>query len=132
MNNTAARWIRIVVLAEGVYWLLTGLALLLLPRLFYNSVGDFGVYNQHYMGDAGAFAAGLGLGLIIAYRDPVRHRALIAIAVIASLIHVANHLYDDFLSGEGFPRHFLLETLPLLGLALLLAAAWYWSRKAVA
>src|SRR5258708_4564196 len=93
MNKSRTNWIRIVVLGEGAFMLVTALALLFVPRLFYADIGDFGTYNQHYMGDAGAFSAALGIGLIIAARDPLRYRALIGIGVVGSLIHVANHLY---------------------------------------
>jgi predicted anti-sigma-YlaC factor YlaD len=129
MRNSSGTWIRAIVLIEGVFTLGSGLALLFLPRWFYDSVADFGTYNQHFMGDVGAFSIALGIGLIIAARDPWRYRALIGIGAIGSLIHVANHAYDDFLSGQGVTRHFLLNTLPLLVLAILLALAWYATRE---
>ena len=128
MRNSSGTWIRAIALLEGLFTLGSGLALLFLPRRFYDSVADFGTYNQHFMGDVGAFTIALGIGLIIAARDPWRYRPLIGIGAIGSLIHVAHHAYDDFFSGQGVSRHFLLNTLPLLVLAILLAFAWYATR----
>jgi len=119
-------FIRAAVLSNGLVDVFSALALLFAPDWFYRVIGDFPPFNQHYMGDAGAFLLALGLGLLIAARDPVRHRSLIGIAVVGSLLHVGNHVYDDFILGHVTLTHLFVDTLPVLLLGVWLAWA-YWS-----
>lgn len=118
--------IRGAALSNGLVNVFSALALLLAPEWFYRTFGDFPPFNQHYMGDAGAFLLALGLGLLIAARDPARQRNLIGVAVIGSLVHLGNHLYDDFISGHGTLDHLLGNTLPVFLLAAWLMWA-YWA-----
>lgn len=113
-----------IVAANGLVNLLTGAALLFAPRWFFNTLADFPPFNRHYLGDVGAFVLALGVGLLIAAREPRRHRGLVGVAALGSLLHVANHLYDDLVIERGASLHWLTNTLPLLALAALLLWAW--------
>ena len=117
--------VKVVVGVSGAFNLLTGLILLFAPRWFYDSVADFSPFNQHFLGDVGAFVLALGFGLLLIARDPVRHYALIGVAALGSLIHVGNHLYDDIFVERLANQHWLTNTLPLLVMAALLIWAWF-------
>lgn len=102
---------------------LAGLALLVAPMWFFNTIGTFPPFNQHYMGDGGAFLFPLGLGLWLAVRDPRRHSLLIGLAALAGLLHTGNHIYDDFVLGHWTVAHILSTSVLLLQTGLL---AWAW------
>jgi hypothetical protein len=104
---------------SGLFYTLTGLALLFLPIWFFTYIGDFPPFNRHYMGDAGAFILPLGIGLLIAVRQPSVHRGIVLITAAASLIHALNHAYDDWLVRSPL-SHWFAETIPLLLFAGLL------------
>ena len=110
---------RTLVLLGGLLYVFIGAGLLFAPEWFFSNVGTFPPFNRHYMGDLGSFLLPLGIGLLIAARDPLRHRSLILVAAIGSLLHAINHVYDAILLGAGI-AHWLLDTLPLLiyGIAL--------------
>ena len=111
--------IQITLAISGLFYMLTGLGLLFLPTWFFTYIGDFPPYNRHYMGDAGAFILPLGIGLLVAVRQPKTHRGIILIAAVASLIHALNHAYDDWLVDSPL-SHWFAETIPLLLFAGLL------------
>jgi hypothetical protein len=120
---------RFIVLLNSLMNILPGLALLFAPKWFYQ-IADFPPFNQHFMGDAGAFSLALGIGLLVAARNPNGHRSLIAVAALAGLIHVGNHLYDDLIIQQGTTPHLVTNTLPLLILPLLLIPAYFLARPA--
>jgi len=113
-----------VLVAAGALNVFVGAAALFAPAWFFTAIGDFAPFNRHYIGDVGAFVLALGVGLLLAARDPVRHRLVVGVAALGSGLHTSNHLYDDFLAGE-WAGHFFSDTLPLLALAVLLAVV-YW------
>ncbi len=112
-------WLRTLVLLGGLFYTFTGAGLLFAPEWFFSNVGTFPPFNRHYMGDLGSFLLPLGVGLLIATRDPLRHRSLILVTAIGSLLHAINHVYDAILLGAEI-THWLTNTLPLLiyGIAL--------------
>ena len=50
---------RAVLVALGVFHLSLGLLALLAPGTFFDEIGRYGAENLHYVGDVGAFTAGL-------------------------------------------------------------------------
>ena len=121
---TKQTWIQIALAVNGAANLFAGAALLLAPTWFFQTIGTFPPLNQHYLGDAGAFLLPLGLGLLLALKDPRRHRLLIGMAALAGLLHTGNHLYDDLILGHGTAAH-LASTVELLLQTGLLAWAWW-------
>ena len=112
-------WARLIVALTGLFYVLAGAALLWATPWFYETIGPFPPYNRHYAGDTGAFSLPLGLGLLWAARSPRRHRALIVIALVASVLHTLNHGYDHLLAGATL-AHWLSDFGPLaLGAVLL-------------
>jgi hypothetical protein len=116
--------IQVIVGVNAVTNLLTGLLLLFAPQWFYDNIASFAPYNQHFLGDVGAFILAFGIGLLFAIRQPERHRSLIGAAALGGLVHVGNHLYADVLE-QGATMHWLTNTIPLLVMALALAWAWW-------
>jgi hypothetical protein len=108
----------------GFFDAVAGAALLLVPTWFYETVGTFPPFNRHYAGDAGAFLLPIGIGLLVAAREPVRHRALILVGLGASWLHALNHAYDGAVhAGEGSAS--LADAASIVGMALLLTVgAW--------
>ena len=118
--NSAAYWrfAQIVVGLAGVAYLLIGIALLFAPAWFFSAIGNFQPFNRHYEGDLGSFLLPLGIGLLVAVRDPASYIWVIRIAALGSLIHVGNHIYDAlFVSAQPGA---LSQIALLLILALLL------------
>jgi predicted anti-sigma-YlaC factor YlaD len=78
----------------GLVWLVPALWIVVAPHSFFSHVGPFGAYNSHYLGDAAAFQAGIGVVLIAAaWLEPLRAGAL-AIAFGAFAFHTINHWID--------------------------------------
>jgi hypothetical protein len=125
MRNMKWDVVRVVVLVGGVFYTLTGLALLLAPQWFFDNIGTFPPFNRHYEGDLGSFLLALGLALIVAARDPLRHRLLIACAAAGSLLHAANHIYDDLVAGSALPDGWWAQAIGLVGFGLLLALVYF-------
>ena len=118
------KFVQIILITSGVINLLIALTLLFAPQFFYNAFADFPPYNRHYMGDAGAFLLPLGIGLLIAARDPVKHRALIGLAALGTVVHIGNHLYDDLFVERGATIHWLTNNVPLVLLAIALVIVY--------
>lgn len=123
IDKNPSLFAQVVVGASGVLFTLTGLALLLAPRWFYDNIGTFPPFNRHYEGDLGSFLLPIGLALLYAARAPQKHRAIIAIAAGGSVLHVINHLFDG-VTQSFTPMHWLTDTLPLAIAAALLVAAF--------
>jgi hypothetical protein len=111
-----------VIALVGVLDVGAALALLLAPEWFYSTIAEFPPFNRHYAGDAGAFLLGIGAGLIVAARDPIRYRALLLIGVGVSWLHAVNHLYDA-LEHAGVGRAGLTDALLIVGIAVALTVA---------
>lgn len=113
---------------NGVVNVFAGGALLVAPTWFFNTIGTFPPFNQHYLGDAGAFLFPIGLGLLLALREPRRHALLIGVGALAGLLHTGNHLYDDFVLDNWTVAH-IVSTVELLLQTSLLAWAWWVSKR---
>lgn len=116
------RIIQGIVALAGAFYVFAGAALLFAPFWFFQTLGNFGPFNQHYEGDVGAFLLPLGLGLLVAAYQPTKHYLLLWVGAIASLAHACNHLYADLI-GQPSLAHLLNETL----LLFVLAAALLWA-----
>jgi len=78
----------------GLTQLVPALWIVIAPHSFYTHVGPFGVYNSHYLGDAAAFQAGLGVALLAAaWLAPLQPGALLA-GFGAVAFHAVNHWID--------------------------------------
>jgi hypothetical protein len=110
----------VVVLMAGLGYTFAGVALLFAPAWFFQNIGPFPPFNRHYAGDVGAFVLPLGIGLLLAARNPSKHRALLGATTGGSVLHALNHMYDAVIEQAPL-SHWLVDTLPLLVLGVLLA-----------
>lgn len=121
-------FVRAALVAGGLLYLITGLALLFAPQWFFDNVGTYPPFNRHYAGDVGSFLLPLGVALVWASRNPAQHRSLIAFAAAGSAVHAANHLVDDLVLPA--PELDITTPLILIVFALMLVAAWFAARPA--
>jgi hypothetical protein len=117
-------FVRATLIGGGVLYVFSGVTLLFAPVWFLERVGTFPPFNRHYMGDAGSFVLALGIGLLVAARDPIRQRILIAIGLVGTLLHTANHAYGDLVLAELPPAEIARDLLPLAVYAGLLVIAY--------
>jgi hypothetical protein len=99
-------------------------ALLVAPVWFLETVGPFVPFNRHYMGDAGSFSLALGVGLLLASRDPLRNRIVLIAGLVGTLIHTANHAYGDLVLAELSPAATIRDLAPLIVFTLLMVLAY--------
>jgi len=123
-NTGSINWLKMMVFLGGVLYTLTGLALLFAPEWFLENIGKFPPFNRHYMGDLGSFLLPLGVGLLIASRDPLRYSLLVSVVLAGNFLHGFNHIYDSVIGKEPL-SHWVTDTLPILLFALLYILA-YW------
>lgn len=115
--------IRAILLLDGLGYLATGAVLLFAPTWFYDNVGTFPPFNRHYAGDLGSFLLPLGLGLLLAARDPAGSRWLVFAVALGSLLHVLNHAYDAWLAGSWLSDGPTLLSLGVMAVLTVVAYA---------
>lgn len=117
-----------ITLLTGLYYTFIGLALLFAPAWFFGHIGPFPPFNRHYMGDLGTFILPIGIGLLLAAKNPAGHPLFLGMVAAANLGHALNHLYDD--RAEPL-SHWLSDTLPLLLFSLLFLHFLWQARKEI-
>ncbi|MGZ5313207.1 MAG: DUF6790 family protein [Solirubrobacterales bacterium] len=88
------RAMRIGLIFFGGLNVLTGLLFLFAPDYFFDHIGPYGVQNNHYLGDVGAFYLAAGIGLLIAVQRPSWRVPLLVVVAIWYGLHAINHLFD--------------------------------------
>jgi predicted anti-sigma-YlaC factor YlaD len=127
MNNTGwfrPAYVRATLIGGGILYIFSGVTLLFTPAWFLESVGTFPPFNRHYMGDAGSFVLALGIGLLLAAREPMRQRLMVAVGLIGTLVHTVNHGYGDLALAELPTAEVARDLLPLVVYAVLLVVAY--------
>jgi hypothetical protein len=89
-----SRYLAPVCVVLGLAQLVPALWIVIAPHSFFDHVGPFGTYNSHYLGDAAAFQAGIGLPLIAAARFENLRAGALAIALASVAVHAVNHWID--------------------------------------
>ena len=106
--------------------ILTGLFAAVDPKGFYDAVGPFGPYNDHYIRDAAAAMQGsLGVAMAIAESRRSWRVGVLGYATLHFLFHSINHLVDI---GDADPESigvldFVMLAIGTLTLGGLLARA---------
>ena len=124
MMNWKQTYARSIAVVLGLFNMVLALALLFAPRWFFENIGNYPPFNRHYLGDTGSFLLVLGLMLLLAARDPARHRVMIVLVGVGSLVHAMNHTVEDLITNPSTSSIVNLVLLYVLPLALLLAARW--------
>jgi hypothetical protein len=88
------RELRAVLVAIGGFHLALGILALVAPGAFFSEVGHYGLRNDHYVGDVGAFYAASGIALLIAIGKPSWRAPLLATGALWYGLHALNHLFD--------------------------------------
>ena len=117
-------WPRVVAIIGGVFFLLTGLGALAVPRAFFDAVATFEPYNPHFLQDIGAFQIGLGAVLLLA----TLHTDALVVALtgvgVGSAAHLVSHVVGLDLGGNPATD---LPLFAVLTLALLAGGLSRWT-----
>jgi hypothetical protein len=83
--------------------LVLGLVMMLAPGFFFDNIGTYGIQNDHFIGDLGAFYIAAGGGLLVSIRRPNWRAPLLYVSAAWYALHAVNHLFDigDDNKGDG-------------------------------
>lgn len=113
---------------------LNGLAMLLAPELWYQSVPSVpptGPFNPHFVRDVGCAYLVCGWALAWFALDPIRGAAAALAVAVFQLAHAFLHVWD-LLAGRESLEHFLLDVVLVIVPALLMMwLAWPRDRAAI-
>ncbi len=88
------RAMRAVLIVLGVVQVASGALALVAPGTFYDEVGRYGVENQHYVGDVGAFVLAFGIAVLVAAQRPAWRVPVLALGAVWYGLHAINHVFD--------------------------------------
>ena len=113
---------KVVLVVFGAYSVALGLFMLVAPGAFFDTLGAFGVRNDHYIFDNASFELPLGLLLLGALRWPRWQVPALAFATAHWGLHALSHLIDtDHAAGSWvgwLEAGGLVFTTALLAIAL--------------
>ncbi len=114
---------RVVIGFAGIVHAALGVLLLLAPYSYFMLLEHYPPYNRHDAGDLGAFQLSLGLGLLLAAREPSRYRVVVLMAAVANLLHALNHVYDGLVM-PATPIYWIANVGPLAAAAVALIVVY--------
>ena len=119
------RYLGPIVLFFGIYQLAQGLFMVVDPQTFFDEVGPWAPYNEHYIGDNATWSLALGASFVVAWRSPAWRVPLLAFAALQFGLHAINHLIDiNEAQDDGIAVFdFVALVVVTLGLAGLTVAA---------
>lgn len=89
-----SRYVEVILLVFGAYSVGLGLFMILAPGTFFDTLGAFGVRNDHYTFDNASFELPQGLLLLAALRWPSWRVPALAFATAHWALHTLSHLVD--------------------------------------
>jgi hypothetical protein len=92
--RTRARYVEVTLIVFGLYSVLVGLFMLVAPGAFFDTLGNFGARNDHYIFDNAAFEFPLGLMMLAAVRWPSWRVPALAFATLHWGLHALSHIID--------------------------------------
>ncbi|MET0992727.1 MAG: hypothetical protein ABWY20_00995 [Mycobacterium sp.] len=123
--RTRSRYVDVVLIVFGVYSVLIGLFMMLAPGPFFETLGQFGVRNDHYIFDNATFELPLGVLLLAAVRWPTWRVPALAFATLHWSLHALSHILDSHHGAGQWVG--LLEFTGLAVTTVLLAIALRYS-----
>ena len=99
-----------------------GLWMAVSPRSFFDAIGPFGAYNDHYVRDVATWYLAFGAALAVAVRRPSWRAPLLGLAVLQYGLHTVNHLVD---MGDADPGWVGVFDAVTLGLTTVLLAGLF-------
>jgi hypothetical protein len=88
------RTMRVILAVIAAYHAATGVLALVDAHTFFEQIGRYGVENDHYIGDVGAFYLGFGIALLVAVQRPGWRVPLLALGALWYGFHALNHAFD--------------------------------------
>ena len=88
------RAMRAVLVVLGVLNAASGALALVAPGTFFDEIGRYGVENEHYVGDVGAFVLAFGIAVLVAVQRPSWRVPVLALGAIWYGFHALNHAFD--------------------------------------
>jgi hypothetical protein len=114
-----------VLVIYGIYSTVLGLVMLFAPGFLFDTVGGFGVRNDHYIFDLAGFELPLGLMYLAAIRWPGWRVPTLAFATAHYVLHAVSHLIDI---GNATPPWVGVFDFIAIAVGLLVhAIAWWFS-----
>lgn len=121
-TRTRAHYVEVILIVFGVYSVLLGLFMFVAPGTFFDTLGTFGVRNDHYIFDNASFEVPLGLLMLAAVRWPSWRVPALAFATVHWALHALSHIIDPHhAAGESvgwLEAAALVVTTGLLAIAL--------------
>ncbi|MGV0714929.1 hypothetical protein ABQE93_05930 [Mycolicibacterium sp. XJ662] len=93
-TRTRAGFVEVTLVVFGVYALAIGLFMLVAPGIFFDTLGNFGVRNDHYIFDNATFEIPQGLMLLAALRWRSWRVPALAFATVHWALHTISHVVD--------------------------------------
>ncbi len=119
MDQTGNRFVLVVLVLAGLFFLLPGIWAFFNPQSFYDELATFPPYNEHLIHDIGAFQIGIGVSLLLAAVWNDARGVALGGAAAGAVAHVLSHVIDH---GEG-GKDTDVFVFGALALLLLLATA---------
>jgi hypothetical protein len=93
-TRARARYVEVTLIVFGVYSVLVGLFMLVAPGTFFDTLGNFGARNDHYIFDNASFELPLGLMMLAAARWRAWRIPALAFATLHWGLHALSHIID--------------------------------------
>ncbi len=92
--RTRAGFVKVTLIVFGLYGLGLGLFMVLCPQMFFDTIGTFGLRNDHYIFDNATFEIPQGLLLLAAVRRESWRVPALAFATVHWALHSISHIVD--------------------------------------
>ena len=92
--RTRTRYVEVILIVFGAYSVALGLFMFFAPATFFETLGNFGVRNDHYIVDNASFEFPLGLMMLAALRWPSWRVPALAFATVHWGLHAVSHIID--------------------------------------
>ncbi|MFG1934597.1 hypothetical protein ACGFK1_28740 [Mycobacterium sp. NPDC048908] len=92
--RTRTRYVDVVLVVFGLYSVVFGVFMLVAPGAFFDTLGNFGARNDHYIFDNASFELPLGLMMLAALRWPSWRVPALAFATVHWALHALSHIID--------------------------------------
>ena len=93
-TRTRVGFVEVTLIVFGLYGLGLGLFMMLAPGSFFDTLGTFGVRNDHYIFDNATFEVPQGLLLLAAVRRASWRVPALAFATVHWALHSISHIID--------------------------------------
>src|SRR5215217_2003079 len=120
-TRTRAGIVELTLVVFGVYALGIGLIMVFFPGTFFDTLGTFGVRNDHYIFDNATFEIPQGLLLLAAVRRVSWRVPALAFATLHWALHAISHIIDPHHGAGDFIGW--LEAGGLVATTVILAVA---------